>query len=658
MLNDFTLRPIPCAVAALSLCSVQAWAQETAGDAAALARPKSTMVVESAELDASGAMAPPAFGGFEFNRDFLRGFKNESALRNGARDYGYLGSYSLAYIEAVEVLKGPASALYGNGKPGGDLNTVTKLPGLRDYRSASLDVTTPGYWRLRGDVADVAGEGDGAVRYRVIGQLSDGATFRDKFNKTSGVLAPTIDWRITPQLYLALSQESLYIRDTWDPQFVPNKALLALPARRFLGEPGNTEHVYSNTTRLVLEYRVNDHAKIRQALFYQSAHDRHEGIVYDTYNTALEDLVDSAGRVQRVTEHSRSQQHLAASQTEWHQHGVMAGMPYDLLAGIEAGRFDYRYGVAVGTAAPLSIDYPVYGAPQAGVLAQVADQHYGTTNTVLYVQQRLTLGARSKVLLGVRFEHYRDYYDDVRTAGARIEQSARLASPRLGWTYLLAPGLTGFVSWTNSSRPQIGARSATGTLFRQEAGTQVETGAQYASDALLLTGSLFSIKKKNVLAQDPVSPNFQLASGERRSRGLELDATYRLTSQLKLEASAAYTDAYVSRDTVLPTGTRLAGVPRWFGSAYVSYDLAGDWKGWGMGAGYVVESRRKATLTETGIMLPQFATLDLNLSYRVKQWSMDMTLANAANKAGHTSDGFTVSPIAPRALQLSVRSRF
>jgi iron complex outermembrane receptor protein len=656
MHNNFCPRPIPCAIAVWALCAMPAKAQEAGADPAQEARPKSVMVVESTELDAAGAMAPPAFGGFEFNRDFLRGFKNESALRNGARDYGYLGSYSLAYIEAVEVLKGPASALYGNGKPGGDLNTVTKLPGLRDYRSASLDVTTPGTRRVRGDLADVVG--DGALRYRLIGQLSDGISFRDTFHKTSGVLAPTIDWRVTPDLHLMLSQESLYIRDTSDPLFVPNKALLALPAERFLGEPDNLELVYSNTTRLVLEYRVNPSARIRQAWFYQAAHDSHAGIVYDTYNTALEELVDGAGRVRRVTEHARSRQRLSASQTEWHQHGVLGGMSYDLLAGVEVGRFDYRYAVAIGAAAPIDIARPAYGAVQASTLEPVADQRYGTTNTVLYVQQRMAVSERSKALLGLRLEQYRDYYDDVRNPGPQLEQSTRLASPRLGWTYLLAPGLTGFVSWTNSSRPQIGARSANGTLFRQEAGTQVETGAQYAADDVLLTGSLFSIKKKNVLAQDPVSPNFQVASGERRSRGLELDATWHWSPQGKLEAAAAYTDAYVSRDTVLPAGTRLAGVPRWFGSAYLSYDLAGDWRGWGVGAGYVVESRRKVTLSDDDLALASFATVDLNLSYHVRQWSLDATLCNAGNKSGQTSDGFTVSPIAPRALQLSLRTRF
>lgn len=63
-----------------------------------------------------GLLAPEGFGGFDFNRDFLRGFANESALRDGHRDYGYLGTTSFTNVESIEVFKGPASALFGNGK--------------------------------------------------------------------------------------------------------------------------------------------------------------------------------------------------------------------------------------------------------------------------------------------------------------------------------------------------------------------------------------------------------------------------------------------------------------------------------------------------------------------------------------------------------------
>jgi iron complex outermembrane receptor protein len=621
------------------------------GTPAALERPVTALVVERTDIDASGAVAPATFGGSEYNRDFLRGFKNDSALRNGHRDYGYLGTECFCSMESIEVLKGPASALYGNGKPGGDLNSIAKMPGLVDYRNISVFTSSPGLTRVRLDMADVVGD----VSYRVNAQAYSGATYTDYNNRQSAFIVPVIEWRVTPDLKLTVSYNGGYLDATWNPQLLANQALLGLPAKRFLGEPDNRMRIVDNTTRMELDYKLANGDHLRQALLYQVESYRDAGLAYDTYNHALADLVDPAGNVKRVSQRDRANQTIFVSQSELIGRGTLAQIPVEYLLGLEIGRFDYRYKLDVGSGSAINIYRPVYGAAMAGALDTLADQTYGTDNVVLYSQNRFQLSPSIRLLLGLRAERYRDYLQEA--GEARSSQSDSLFSPRVGLTYQLHPNWIAALSWTNSSRPQIGAKSASGKLFRPEAGTQTEGSLQYTApdESLKMTTSLFSITRKNVLTQDLASPNFQIDSGRRHSRGIEEDLSYSFTPELKLDAAASYTSAYVSHDTVLPVGALLAGVPKWFSSLYLGYDVT---PAWSLGAGYVFESRRTATLPDNGVSLPAMSSIDLTVTYKTKKWSIDATLVNSGNHRGFTSDGYTVTPVNPREFQLTGRYKF
>ena len=100
------------------------------------------------DLGATLNLSPPLYyGGFAVNRLLLRGFGNESSLRNGFRDFGALGAEGNTPQEGVEVYKGPASALYGNGKPGGDINVLVRRPDgslIRFDRNAAVLINNQG----------------------------------------------------------------------------------------------------------------------------------------------------------------------------------------------------------------------------------------------------------------------------------------------------------------------------------------------------------------------------------------------------------------------------------------------------------------------------------------------------------------------------------
>ncbi|PXB85729.1 TonB-dependent siderophore receptor, partial [Pseudomonas aeruginosa] len=85
--------------------------------------------IERALDFAGGVSRQNNFGGltmFEYN---VRGFTTSEFYRDGfSANRGYMNAPDSATIERVEILKGPASSLYGRGDPGGTVNLVTKKP--------------------------------------------------------------------------------------------------------------------------------------------------------------------------------------------------------------------------------------------------------------------------------------------------------------------------------------------------------------------------------------------------------------------------------------------------------------------------------------------------------------------------------------------------
>ncbi|WP_423753485.1 TonB-dependent receptor plug domain-containing protein [Chlorogloeopsis fritschii] len=92
----------------------------------------------------SGVVEGDTFGGTVDNFN-IRGFDFTSNFRDGFRDTGD-SLRELANIEQIEVLKGPASVLYGNAEPGGIINLVTKKPLAAPYYSGDFSVGSFSYY--------------------------------------------------------------------------------------------------------------------------------------------------------------------------------------------------------------------------------------------------------------------------------------------------------------------------------------------------------------------------------------------------------------------------------------------------------------------------------------------------------------------------------
>lgn len=635
------------------------------------------------DLGASLNLSPPLYyGGFAVNRMLLRGFGNESSLRNGFRDFGALGAEGNTPQEGVEVYKGPASALYGNGKPGGDINLLVRRPDGSRHRDAQLSVTKTGKHSTRFDLADgMDSDGDGRTEFawRLPFGTDVGNGWR-RFNHIEAYsTAPSFAWQPTSRTRLMVESDFLHAREQSEPQRVPLGPLLRFPQRLSLGEENDWYRETGRSLRATLEHAFSDRWRLRQAFFTQRTRVSFRGAELDVYGRTGDSLLSEDGRfVRRVATDRRERRATEVSQTELYGLFSGAGITHQVLAGLELGR--YRID-SIGSQAPLAaLDLlePVYGA-RPGSYSPWVDQRYRNNTSVLYLQDRMGISPRWQLLAGLRAE-WLDARSGNGLTGEAFGGRYNMLSPRLGIVHTPSPGSSWFASWTQSSLPQLGAVQADGRLMAPEKGRQLEIGWQWhggrrgaiagaaaptvsrggtggdegADDGLIATFSLYQLKRRNLATIDPDSPSFQVASGERESRGVEFELRGSPHPGTDLTLSVEALRAQVVSDNSHAAGTRLPGVAPWFLSLWATRQVHERWV---TGLGLVGEGRRRGGWPPNEQDLPSYLTTDASLAYHAGNWRAQLILANIFGRRVLVTDGYAGQFIEPRAVTLSISAR-
>ena len=291
--------------------------------------------------------------------------------------------------------------------------------------------------------------------------------------------------------------------------------------------------------------------------------------------------------------------------------------------------------------------------------ARQLNREQTSDNLAAYVQDFVELLPNLKLLAGVRYDLNDASVVDVVTDRSINRQTTNRFSPRVGIVYQPTDTTSLYFSWANSFNPQFLARSRTGQQFKPTTGEQFEIGIkQDFLSRLSVTLALYQIKQQNALTTDPIDPTFSIATGEQKSRGVELDLTGELLPGWKIIANYAYTDAYVSQDNTIPIGDRIAGIPDNSASLWTTYELQkGDLRGLGFGFGLVYQSEREAQLPNT-LSLPSFVRVDTALTYRRKNLKIGLNVKNLFNTRYYNTDTFYIYPQAPLTVLGTVSVQF
>lgn len=533
-----------------------------------------------------------------------------------------------ATTERVEVLKGPASLLYGIQDPGGVINVVSKRPQLQQYNAVELRGSTYGSGKngSGGGLDSTGALGQSNFAYRLVLDHEDEDYWRNFGTQRETLVAPSLAWfgEDTQVLVAYEHREFLYPFDRGTAISNLTNHPLDIPATRRLDEPFNNMEGRSDLYRLEVDHQLSDDWKAHFGYSFNRE-------TYDASQVRVTGVDAGAGTLTRSldgTAGAISSDRFATASLEGKVQ--VAGMQHDLLLGLDDEfRKVYRADLIRGARNTFSYVDPVYGEVQQG--SEVSDANSAQTDKLrsnsLFFQDSIHLDEHWILVAGARYQQFDQYAGRGRPFTANTDNSGQAWVPRAGLVYKVDDTLSFYGSYTESFKPNSSIAPLTGGLvldasIAPEEGKSWELGAKLdLPGAVTATVALFDITKQNVLVAnfDSVTGDTLYSNaGEVKSRGLEMDLSGQLSERWSLIGSYAYTAAEVTKDPEFK-GNRLQNVARHTGSLSAVYDVGslfgGDRLRVGAGARYVGE---RAGNAENDFELPAYTVADAFASYETR----------------------------------------
>lgn len=493
----------------------------------------------------------------------LRGF-DAPVFLDGLKQFGSTTGYAapqvdVSRLDRFEVVKGPASVLYGQSSPGGLVAQSSKLP-LDVPLYGTVDGTYGSYDLYRLD-ADIGGRAGDLVLWRLYGS-ANGSDTQQRFGRrerqtVSGAVTLGNGSRTTLTLLGNVSH---------DPQ---NGAYGVLPALGTLidspngrlsshfdgGEAGNRFQREQASGTYILRHDFGSGWSFRASGRYQHVTSQ-LGLVY----------VSGAPVTGSTRVFNRASYATDESLDNWTYDNQLAGtwrtgaVTHRLLFGVDRQVAHSDEDGQFGGATPLDVYDPVYGTmvvPRTP--AQVPDG-YGEFNLKarlrqqgVYAQDQMELGAL-RVTLGARHDWARG--QQISATGSDVKQDRKFTW-RAAALYTLPFGLAPYVSYSTSFEPQSSTvRRADDTLGLADPslGKQIEAGAKFTvpGTPVLLSGAWFRIDQTNVVT---ATPDFSVSrqTGEVRSTGFEFEGTAPLSHGVTLRAAYSRQRVRVTSDPQDPS---------------------------------------------------------------------------------------------------------
>lgn len=593
--------------------------------------------------------------GFGANRD-------GSIMTNGLRTV--LPRSFNAATERVEVLKGPASTLYGILDPGGLINVVTKRP-ERTF-GGSLSATSSSFGGGTGQV-DVTGPIDGTrLAYRLTGEYQDEDYWRNFGNERSTFIAPSLTWfgddATVTVLYSHRDYKTPFDRGTiFD---LNTKKAVDVDRKTRFDEPFNVTDGQSDLAQLNAEYRLNSQWTAK--FDYSYSQDKYS----DNQARVMAYDAKTGNLTRRVDATQGSTQRMHSTRADLQGNVDIAGFYNEILTGVSYENYDLLRTdmMRCKNVKGFNIYHPVYGKLNkcTTVSAADSDQTLKQESYSAYAQDALYLTDKWIAVAGMRYQYYTQYAGKGRPFNVNTDSRDEQWTPKLGLVYKLTPSVSLFANYSQTFMPQSSIASYIGDL-PPETSNAYELGAKFdLFDGVTVNIALFDIHKRNVLYNESVGgETIAKTAGRVRSQGVEVDLAGSLTENTNIIASYGYTDAKVLEDPDY-AGKPLPNVPRHTGSLFLTYDIhnaiAGNTLTIG-GGGHGV-SRRSAT-NGADYYLPGYFVADAFAAYKMKlQYpvTLQVNVKNLFDKTYYTSSiatnnlGNQIGD--PREVQFTVKMEF
>lgn len=563
---------------------------------------------------------------------------NALQFRDGMRDiFSYYASiasdpYNFSW---VEVVRGPASVLFGQGSIGGIINLVSKTPLFTN--SADMNLVYGSYDRKEA-MADVNGVVNDTLAARIVARVRDADTYVDHVPDDRVMIAPSVTWR--PGARTDVTLLGLYQDDHTGStaNFLPiigtlrdNPGNPRLPRYLFVGKPGYDRYDgrLLQGSGLVI-HRFTDDLKLSLKARYIDSNVDYFTHYPDSYSNPTDPYIPgSNGRrigLYAGSSVAKLQVFSTDNNVQWRV-GDSATMEHTLLAGVDYSwnqvRKSNNYGYQVIDL--YDIDYAsIVEPPITAPFTRDTQKQLG-----LYVQDQIRIRDRISVVLGARRDWVHGTSLDV-ASGLTSRTSDTATTFRAGIIGEAGAGLSPFFSYTESFQPLAG-QTTSGTPLRPQTGKQFEGGVKWQPDrATLVTLTGFHIKERNRPIPDPRNPLGQIQAGELTTKGFELEATRTLPGHYDLSLAYGFNDVDGDRGEV-------GYLSRHTASAWGTKTFEGSWATLRLGAGVRYLGQQVSGNAAWTIVTPARTMVDALVELERDRWRLRLNATNLLDNRAYAA---------------------
>ena len=582
----------------------------------------------------------------------FRGFRDDAnVFYDGVRGdpYSGFGVPQLFNVERVEVLKGPASALYGGGEPGGMINYVTKKPSYLEKRELKL---TLGNYNTRGASLDMTGGLSDTMAYRLGGFYEEQDSFRNNADSANTELTGGLLFDLSDSTTLTTSID--YIK-----QDLGGNRLRGVPVDdngNFLVDPSynaNESFDYQDMEALVLQAELNhsfsDDFSVSSTVRYldnerdQAYHESQNWV--DVNGDGVANIDDETIR-REYRKQFRANEEISLT-TDFVYNVEQGNLEHQFLFGgdyhVVETQYDYlRARYEADGVANLNIYTLNYGEtdPSTYNLTDLDRDGVDTDRFGVYAQDVISIGEQWTVIAGLRYDYFKELNKET-----GFSYSDNGVTPRVAVTYQPIENTSVYINYSESFNPTSSGDQedvvGEGNLD-PETGKQTELGMKnrWFDGKIMSTFAVYQINKENVVMSNPDDTGAGdgiaalLNIGEVESRGFETTLVGDLSEHWTITANYAYNDTQVvdgvTGDTLSDTfgdGSRFANAPRHQAGLWSRYGLDSINSSIAFGANYVSEQ-----VSSDGQKVKPFTVFDMSWTSRFDDVLLSVNINNLFDK--------------------------
>ena len=656
-----------------------------------------------------------------YNDFSIRGFRatgnrNSGNLLNGMRAQTSLWKQSsLANIERVEVIKGPASALFGNAAPGGVINRVTKKPLFENKNSITVGV---GSWNTLKTYGDFTGplNPKKTLLYRLNLGYEKTDSFRDLQGSESIIAAPSFSYIPNEKTHINVDFVYQNFNGKIDRgQSVPADGnVYSTPISRSLSAANDFLKENTLNTTIALTHKFSDHISLN-AIYLNSSYSE-DMLEHTQANLYYKQIGNGANAFRyadpnkvMMTANQRKRYFANNSFNTYFNFNFNTGiLKHKLLVGYDYFISEQKAGsssisaqgylskdktkvvntytttanVLAGSVQTPTTNVPIFDLydPIAGnaykdiskyIWKQNALNPYEEYSHGVYVQEQIDISI-VKLLIGLRQEWFTETLNKETTKEISRQTSAFI--PRVGLVVEASEKINLYSTWVKGFQPQ-GANIQSdpdryGGPFDYMKSELYEVGlkTEWFNKRLNATLAIFKITQENSLEQSPKAgkADWRVPVDE-ESNGFELDVAGQILPNFSVVANYAYTDARIVKlkeeGAIKDLNVQRPSTPRHAANLWTKYIFEnGSLKGLGAGIGVSYASERLGQVGRraTAASYPDYTLLNAVLYYKVKDVQLQLNVNNVLNRTYWISgyDNLRNFPGAPRNINASVTYRF